>query len=230
MVIDFNLFAIKMSNYSVSSYSFIKKTDQGGEMTESQRKNSRDKTRERLIECALELFAQKGIEQAMTLDLAKKAGLSHGTVFLHFRTREELISAVVVEFGKKIVEMMEMETRSVEGLKDALLAHLRVLRSHEQAYARIIEESHSLPKDARAVMISTQNFISDCITRHAKREMDDGKLKEIPLPFLFNSWLGTVHHYLSMREFFCPGESLLMAMGDVIARNFLTMAKKEEQK
>lgn len=195
-------------------------------MTESQRKNSRDKTRERLIECALELFAQKGIEQAMTLDLAKKAGLSHGTIFLHFKTREELISAVVVEFGKKVVEMMEIETRSVEGLKEALLAHLRVLRSHERFYARIIEESHSLPKDARAVMISAQNFISDCITRQAKFEIDKGLLKEIPLPFLFNSWLGTVHYYLSMRDFFSPGESLLGAMGDIIMNNFLAMIKK----
>lgn len=195
-------------------------------MTESQRKNSRDKTRERLIECALELFAQKGIEQTMTLDLAKKAELSHGTIFLHFKTREELISAVIVEFGKKIVEMMELETRNAEGLKEALVAHLRVIRSNEQAYARIIEESHSLPKDARALMISAQNFISDCIIKQAKNEMNMGLLKEIPLPFLFNSWLGTIHYYLSMRDFFAPGESLIVVMGDIIVKNFLMMVKK----
>ena len=36
-------------------------------------------------------------------DIARAAGVSHGTVFVHFESLEELIAEVVAEYGGRIV-------------------------------------------------------------------------------------------------------------------------------
>ena len=50
-----------------------------------------------LLEAALELFVQKGFAATKAEEVAKLAGVSKGTLFLYFASKEELFKAVVRE-------------------------------------------------------------------------------------------------------------------------------------
>jgi len=50
-----------------------------------------------LIEAALELFVEKGFAATRAEEVAKRAGVSKGTLFLYFSSKEELFKAVVRE-------------------------------------------------------------------------------------------------------------------------------------
>lgn len=56
--------------------------------------------RERLIECAIRLFAADGINATSTGAIAKAAGVAAGTLFNYFATKEELIKSAYVECKK----------------------------------------------------------------------------------------------------------------------------------
>ena len=50
-----------------------------------------------LIEAALELFVEKGFAATRVDEVAARAGVSKGTLFLYFSSKEELFKAVVRE-------------------------------------------------------------------------------------------------------------------------------------
>lgn len=53
------------------------------------------KTRERILEAALELVTTKGAAATRIADIARKSGVSRQAVYLHFGTRAELFVAMV---------------------------------------------------------------------------------------------------------------------------------------
>jgi TetR/AcrR family transcriptional regulator len=62
------------------------------------RRERRKEARPReLLEAALELFVQKGFAATKAEEVAKLAGVSKGTLFLYFASKEELFKAVVRE-------------------------------------------------------------------------------------------------------------------------------------
>ena len=50
-----------------------------------------------LLEAALDLFVEKGFAATRVDDVAARAGVSKGTLFLYFPSKEELFKAVVRE-------------------------------------------------------------------------------------------------------------------------------------
>ena len=46
--------------------------------------------RERIVEAALEAFAEKGFRGASTREIAERAGTNQGLITYHFRSKEEL--------------------------------------------------------------------------------------------------------------------------------------------
>nr|WP_321268484.1 TetR/AcrR family transcriptional regulator [uncultured Sulfurimonas sp.] len=47
--------------------------------------------REMILQTAMNLFIKKGIQSTSTASIAKKAGVATGTLFHHFKTKEELV-------------------------------------------------------------------------------------------------------------------------------------------
>ena len=48
-------------------------------------------TRERIDRTALELFAEKGVDQTTIGDIARGAGISEGAIYRHYASKDELI-------------------------------------------------------------------------------------------------------------------------------------------
>jgi AcrR family transcriptional regulator len=53
--------------------------------------------RQAILRAALPLFARNGIDGTPVTQIARAAGVAHGTVFLYFPTKEELAAAVLTE-------------------------------------------------------------------------------------------------------------------------------------
>jgi TetR/AcrR family transcriptional regulator len=75
-----------------------------------------------LLAAALELFVEKGFAATRAEEVAKRAGVSKGTLFLYFSSKEELFKAVVREnisgrFGEWALAMDTFEGSSAELLR-----------------------------------------------------------------------------------------------------------------
>ncbi|HWQ15943.1 MAG TPA: TetR/AcrR family transcriptional regulator [Roseiflexaceae bacterium] len=65
--------------------------------SKAQNEQIRAERRRQIVQAATPLFAHHGFSQTSISDVAAAAGLSHGSVFLHFASKEELFRAAVLE-------------------------------------------------------------------------------------------------------------------------------------
>ncbi|KRN05539.1 hypothetical protein FD15_GL002101 [Liquorilactobacillus sucicola DSM 21376 = JCM 15457] len=54
-------------------------------------------TRKNLFQAAIELFNYKGVQKTKVTDIAKEANVSTGTFYIHFKSKEDIISAIYYE-------------------------------------------------------------------------------------------------------------------------------------
>lgn len=76
-----------------------------------------------LIDAALDLFVEKGFAATRSEEVAVRAGVSKGTLFLYFPTKEDLLKAVIVEtLSGRFIEWNE-EFEAFEGSTADMLRH-----------------------------------------------------------------------------------------------------------
>ena len=76
-----------------------------------------------LLDAALNLFVEKGFAATRMEEVAKRAGVSKGTVFLYFPSKEELFKAVVRENISGRFEEWNTEFLTYEGYAADMLHH-----------------------------------------------------------------------------------------------------------
>ena len=85
------------------------------------RKESRPRE---LLDAALDLFVEKGFAATRSEEVASRAGVSKGTLYLYYPSKEELLKEVIRHnVVNQIVEGMEI-VRAFEGSSSELLAHV----------------------------------------------------------------------------------------------------------
>ena len=77
-----------------------------------------------LTAAALELFVERGYANTRLEDVAKRAGVSKGTLYLYFENKEELFKAVVREGIVTTIEEAERVFEHYEGAMADLLGAL----------------------------------------------------------------------------------------------------------
>jgi AcrR family transcriptional regulator len=87
-------------------------------MTEvaSKREQAREERRRQILEAALAVFSRKGFHAANVSDVAAEAGVSQGTIYWYFESKEELLNAALLAF---FVDFGEESFRAVEGCETA---------------------------------------------------------------------------------------------------------------
>jgi AcrR family transcriptional regulator len=79
-----------------------------------------------ILDAALEVFSERGVADARLDDIARRAGVSKGTIYLYFAGKEELFREVVRKTIVARIEIAELASHSESGSAvDALSAVMR---------------------------------------------------------------------------------------------------------
>ncbi|HXN86572.1 MAG TPA: TetR/AcrR family transcriptional regulator [Candidatus Binataceae bacterium] len=194
-------------------------------MLPATRQEQKEATRERLVNAAMDLFARGGIAQTTTADIAKSIGMSHGNVFVHFPTREDLVIAVIDEFGRRLATEFRGAFEKELGLRAVLRAHLRVLSELEPFYARLVTEAPLLPLKVRSTLLMLHAGVAREIFIALEKERKAGRARKFEKPMIFNTWIGLVHHYIVNRDLFASGDSVMAERGESLINHFMTLVK-----
>lgn len=183
-------------------------------------------TRERLINTACFVFAEKGIVSTSTMDIARAADVAHGTLFVHFSDRDTLVATVIEEYTIRIAERVRQLVMGNEPTLQAFLrAHVEGIREQEAFYARLVAEGPLLPKTARSRLVILQSAVAYFFDQAVDRERSAHRIREAPVGLLFNTWLGLLHHYVCNPDLFGQDGSVLAGRGSALVEHFLALVK-----
>src|SRR6266404_3216479 len=72
-------------------------------------KEKSEKNRQDLLEAAARLFCERGVDGTGVADICKKAGLTHGALYSHFESKDDLAAeALAYELGKSLPRMKKV--------------------------------------------------------------------------------------------------------------------------
>ncbi len=171
-------------------------------------------TRSELLIAARRLFGELGILATTTAQVAEAAGVSHGTVFVHFPTRDDLMTAVIDDFCGALARRVNERAEAGGTVREVLQTQLDAIARDEAFYARLVAEAPTLPYKARIDLMSIQSAVSFQLAGAAERDGAAGTIRPVPMHLLFNGWTGLLHYYLMNRDLFAPGDSVIRRCGD----------------
>ncbi len=90
----------------------------------NRRQAAKVRTRQKVLEAARQLFAERGYEPATIRDIAKGAGMSTGAVFANFQDKAELFEAVLTADMAQLAETLKGAAATESSVKGRLLATL----------------------------------------------------------------------------------------------------------
>ena len=193
--------------------------------TVNQRTLQRESTRRQLVEAGLRVVATSGFAGATTAAIAQATGKAHGTVFVHFRTRDVLVTELVAEVGRVMSARLNELQTAEPTIADVLTAHLTALEENEVLYARLLCEASTLPLAARAQIFALQSGIAWRLRGAYARTRDGGGVRDIDPVTLSNIWISLTNHYLMNRDLFAPDASVIAQRGADIKAQFLELIK-----
>lgn len=79
-----------------------------------------------LLEAALALFVEKGFAGTRSEEVARRAGVSKGTLYLYYPSKEELLKAVITHFVSSKIAATTQALRDVQGPISPLLREVLV--------------------------------------------------------------------------------------------------------
>lgn len=110
--------------------------------------------RVRIIDAAVEVFAEKGFRAARISDIARSAGVADGTIYLYFKNKEDLL---LVIFEEKMEQLLDRLEDSLRGLDDPLERIAAYARHH----FRSIEDNPSLAQVFQVELRQSHRFLRD---------------------------------------------------------------------
>ncbi|GEM_PF-3576955 len=82
-------------------------SDDGSEGRPRARAARKDATRRKLLDAAQRLFTEKGFFETRAGDIAKEAGVAHGTMFAHFGSKAGLLLRLLENFTNERIEALD---------------------------------------------------------------------------------------------------------------------------
>ncbi len=124
---------------------------------------AKDKRREILLESALDEFFDKGYKAARMDDIAARAGLSKGTLYLYFKSKEALFSALIDNVAIPNVE-------EVDAIKATQQSACQAIKQFCQMAPQILRHS-KLPKMMK-ILIADAGVFPELVSRYREQVVE----------------------------------------------------------
>jgi AcrR family transcriptional regulator len=162
-----------------------------------------------VLDAALAVFVEKGFAAARVDDVAKSAGVSKGTVYLYFASKEALIEGIVRRAVAPIAVRALPDLEKFDG--DPRLPITMLLTVLSQTLAQpdkiaipklILREVMSFPLIAKIYRDEVINKVMPALIGLIRRGVETGKLRPVDPELTVRSIIGPVIAHVALGEIF----------------------------
>ncbi|MEM7587266.1 MAG: TetR/AcrR family transcriptional regulator [Acidobacteriota bacterium] len=144
---------------------------------------AKEERRQLLLQAALDEFYEKGFAAARTDDIAERAGLSKGTLYLYFKSKDELFTALIKNLTSPKLDQIEMMATQMPSLEMALSAFAefapKMIRESQMPRLMkvLIGESQAFPDIIAAYREQTLNRVLGAFATMLESARERGEIE-----------------------------------------------------
>lgn len=137
--------------------------------------------RERIIQAAVESFTQTGYDKTKMDDIARRLGLSKGTIYLYFKSKEELFVAIcehnIKESDKEDAELFVKKENIASDAEQIYNNIRRREQGNDRVLLEMVTESARNPKLKKA-MAELHSKVHKHVEGNIQKKIDEGFLRK----------------------------------------------------
>ncbi|PFW93557.1 TetR family transcriptional regulator [Bacillus pseudomycoides] len=182
--------------------------------TDTDKRNERQM---RILEAAVDMFGEKGYASTSTSEIAKRAGVAEGTIFRYYKTKKDLLLAVVMPtltkfaapffvqaFAKEILENM-YETYE-EFLRKAIRNRFKFAKKHFPMLKILIQEVPFQPELKNEIQQLVEKELFSRFKKLIVHFQEQGQIIEMPIPSVIRFTLSAIMGLILTRFLLLPEE------------------------
>lgn len=185
---------------------------------------------ETLVDATARCIAQRGLDGTSTPIIAEMAGVSVGSLYQYFESKEELIEALVEKIAADVTRAMNAGVRAGVELELRDLARLSIrvalslLHANEGLYLELVRNWYRLPTHKVADVLQqyflelTRQYFAK---RHREMQVENLHVKTF---IIVNSTIFTVVRYLSGEHPFIREEDIVEGLTEMITGYLVSVA------
>ncbi|MFK3793204.1 MAG: TetR/AcrR family transcriptional regulator [Pseudomonas piscis] len=122
-----------------------------------------ESARGKLLRTAAHLFRNKGYERTTVRDLAGAVGIQSGSIFHHFKSKDDILRAVMQETIHYNTALMRAELAEAGSVRERVLALIRcelqsIMGGSGEAMAVLVYEWRSLSAEGQAAVLALRDI------------------------------------------------------------------------
>ena len=187
-----------------------------------------DKTNDkyqRILEASVNVFADHGFHQSTVSQIAKKAGVADGTIYLYFKNKEDILVQIFNYKTKQIFErfreVVDSADNPIEKLRNLIRRHLQEFQQDRNlavVYLAETRQINSVMEDQIKIM---SKMYFDLVAEILEQGQQDGNFrKALYLGLVKRHILGSVDEVIST-WLHADGKSDLVSMADPLVDLFI---------
>lgn len=175
------------------------------ELTEKQKK---------IVAAAIDSFAEKGFAATSTSEIAKKAGVAEGTIFRHYKTKKDLLMAIIAPTMAKLIapfvikDLNKVLNQDFESFEDFIKAfienRIEFLKNNRPLFRILIQEIPFQPELREQFKEHIAQKVFERLRQIVKHYQAKGQIIEMPPDTVIRVAASTIFGYVIARYLLAP--------------------------
>ena len=161
--------------------------------------------REKIIDSAIDLFAEKGFNNTTTAQIAACSQVAQGTLFYHFKSKQGILHEVLCQTLEQIsMVYRDIKTQKLNGyhcIESMLRNEMTIVRLHSKKVMVLIrdmtDEINKVGSESHQLIKTFLDFKIDLLCTFLRKGIKDGSIRELPVEgtayFLNAAFYGVMH-------------------------------------
>ncbi len=145
--------------------------------------------KEAIVTAAAELFAEKGFSETTASEVAERAQVAQGTLFYHFKTKEnillEVFEGIMIRYQMGMEEAVSQTENGLDAIESLLRFQFAFVEENSRIFLVVLRDLPSFlvqsdsPQKAR--VHTRLAAVSDLIRSMLERGCKDGSIRDLPI-------------------------------------------------
>jgi AcrR family transcriptional regulator len=175
----------------------------GVKMTEKQIK---------ILQSAIEVFAEKGYAASSTSEIAQRAGVAEGTIFRHYKTKKDLLLSIVAPAMTKLIapfvlrgfnKVLDTQYDSYDQLIRSMIENrIEFLKKHKYILKILIQEIPFHPELQESFQRDVLAKVLERLSKLVDHFKEQGTIIELPTSTVVRLTVSSIIGYVLVRSFY----------------------------